>query len=79
LDRGFGGEEGFYEWGSQVKTLILLLRRGLFLGIQPLLINSTILNARVWPWFFHARACELAVIRSLSKLSGSGWMPTMVL
>jgi len=40
------------------------------LASSPLLMNSTILKARVWPWFFHACACEPGVIRSLSKPGG---------
>jgi hypothetical protein len=42
----------FYERGCQEKTLLHLLEAFLFLGIQPLLMNSTILNARVLAGLF---------------------------
>jgi hypothetical protein len=44
--------KGFYERGCQVKTLLLLQEGLVFLGIQPLSMTRTILNARVWAGVF---------------------------
>jgi len=44
--------ETFYERGCQEKILLHLLEAFLFLGIQPPLMNSTILKARVLAGFF---------------------------
>jgi hypothetical protein len=43
---GPSGRKRFYERGCQVKTLLLLQEGFVFLGIQPLSMNRTILNAR---------------------------------
>ena len=46
------------------KTLLLLLEEFVFLGIQPLSMISTPLQARVWPVFFHGLVREAMVMRS---------------
>ena len=57
-------EKGSMKGDVKEKILLLLLEGFVFLGIQPLSMISTPLQARVWPVFFHGLVREAMVMGS---------------
>ena len=66
------GREWFYERGCQEKTLLHLLEVFLFLGIQPPLMTSSILNARVLAGFFAWASARFESGSELEQALGVG-------